>query len=164
VYRRVQFQHVRERLHPGRDDSWGRRIIRDKRTEIQDLESRMCLERITHGVPRFVAQQCVTKIQVNKAFVFSEGTSDCKDFLVSDFEGVGNVRFEALQTTVSAQPISENDIVDITTIKLGRSLIATKDLCQSTCSSTRKFTSDQYDLEIWPGMDAKHTAVTFIQF
>jgi hypothetical protein len=44
---------------------------------------------------------------------------------------------------------SENDIVNITNIQLGRSLIATKDLCQSPCSRTRKFTIDQLDLEIW---------------
>ncbi len=54
VYRRIHFQHVQQRLHPGRDDSWGRRSIREKHTEIQDLECRMCLKRITDGVPRFV--------------------------------------------------------------------------------------------------------------
>jgi hypothetical protein len=124
----------------------------------------MCLERITDGVPRFVAHPARIKIQVNEAFVVSEDACDCKDLSVTDLKVAGNARSQALQPTVSAQPISENDIVDITTFKFGRSLIATKDLRQSTCSSTRKFTMDQLNLEIWSRIGAKHTAVIFIYF
>jgi hypothetical protein len=104
------------------------------------------------------------RLQIIKPLLSRGGASDCKDFLVSDFEVVGKARSEALKTTVSAQPISENIIVNITICKLGRALIATKDLCQSTCSSTRKFTTIQLDLEIWSRIGAKHTAVIFIQF
>jgi hypothetical protein len=46
--------------------------------------------------------------------------------------------------------------------KLGRSLIASKNICKIICSSTRKFTTDQYGLETWSRIGAKHTAVIFI--
>jgi hypothetical protein len=78
----------------------------------------MCFERITDGAPRFVAHPARTKIQVNKAFVFSEGASDCKKFLVTDLRAVGNTYSQALQTTVPAQPISENEIIEVAKIKL----------------------------------------------
>jgi hypothetical protein len=55
--------------------------------------------------------------------------------------------------------IRDNDIVNWTILKLGRALIASKDLCQSTCPSTRKFTADQLDLETRPRIAAKHTSV-----
>ena len=106
----------------------------------------------------------VNKIQVNKAFVFSEGARNCKDFSVTDLTAHGKAWTPALQTTISAQPICENNIVNITIIKLGRALIASKDLCQSTCSSTPKFTKVQFDVKVWSGIGVKHTAVIIIHF
>jgi hypothetical protein len=68
-----------------------------------------------------------------------------------------NERSEEFQTAVSAQPIRENGVVNITISKLGRTLIASKDICQSTCSSTRQFTAGQHDLEVWPRIGAKRS-------
>jgi hypothetical protein len=125
VYRHVHFQHVQECLSPGLDDSWEHRSIVVWRTEIQDLESRMCLERIADCVPGFVAHpKVMPKIQFNKPFVFFEGVSDCKDLSVTDLIVVGNAGSQAFQRTISAQPIRENIIVHIAIIKLGRALIA----------------------------------------
>jgi hypothetical protein len=98
----------------------------------------MCLKIIADCVPCFVANQATTKIQVSKALVFFQGAGDCAEFLAIDLEVLEKAQFEALQTTVTAQPIRDNGIVDVTKTELGRSLIASKDLCQSTCSSTRK--------------------------
>jgi hypothetical protein len=120
VYRHVHFQRLQKRLYPGRREQWsGHRSIREIHTKIQDFECRMCLERITDGVPLFVAHPAKTKIQVNEAFVISKGSSDCKDFLVSDLVVAGKERSQALQTTISAEPISENDIVEVTKINFG---------------------------------------------
>jgi hypothetical protein len=47
-------------------------------------------------------------------FVFSEGTSDCKKFWVTDLRVIGKARSPALQTTVSAQPIREDEIANFT--------------------------------------------------
>jgi hypothetical protein len=155
VYRRIDFHHVRKCLYPGDDHCWRR-----WRPEIQDLECWMCLERITDGAPRFVAHpENPTKIQFNKTFVFSEGARNCKNFSVTDLRDVGKAWFQALQTTVSAQNICEDKIVNSTLNKLGRSLIASKDVCQSTCSSSRKLTADQLDIETWPRIGAKDTDV-----
>jgi hypothetical protein len=91
-------------------------------------------------------------MQVNKTFVFFEGARDCKNFLVPDIMVSGNVWCQALQTTVFAQPIRENRIFNITIMKRGRALIASKDLCQSTSSGTRNFTAAQLDFET-PGLE-----------
>ena len=120
----------------------------------------MCLERITDCVPRLVAYcKIMRKMQVNK----TECASDCKDILISDITVAGRVHAQALQTTVSAQPIRENGIVNFTPTSLGRALIASNNLCQSACPSTRKLTACQFDLETWPGKGAKRTAEIFIQ-
>jgi hypothetical protein len=66
----------------------------------------MCLERITDSVPRFVAQPAITKIKHNKAFVFFEGASDCKQFMLE------LTVCQTFQTTVSAQPIRENGSIE----------------------------------------------------
>jgi hypothetical protein len=132
VYRHVHFHRIQECLYTDRDYSWGQRTIVERRKEIQDLECRMCLERITDDAPRFVPRRLaeasskhdITKIQFQKAFVFSEGASDCKDFSVSDTMAVGEARAKALQNSGSAQRIHENGTVNITTIEFGRSLIA----------------------------------------
>jgi hypothetical protein len=72
VYRHVHFPHVHECLYPALEYCWGYRSITVARTEIQDLECRMCLERIADGAERFVAHpDATTQTQVNKAFVFS---------------------------------------------------------------------------------------------
>ena len=110
----------------------------------------MFLERITDCVPRFVAQQAATKIKNNKVFVVFEGVSDCNNLSVIIFGAAGIDRFQPFQSTVSVQAIHDNGIVNKTSIKIGRSLVASEDLCQSACSSSRKFTHDQNDLEIWP--------------
>jgi hypothetical protein len=53
-----------------------------------------------------------------------------------------------LRRLFSAQPIPhENSIVHVTIIKLGRSLIASKNLGQIACTSTRKFPADQCNIE-----------------
>jgi hypothetical protein len=146
VYRHVRFQHVNERLYPGLEHCWGRWSIVVWLRENQNLKCRMCLERIANGAPRFVVYllEKPRKIQFNEAVVFFEGVSECKDFSVT------NLQLQALQTTVFAQPIRENGRVNITKNDLGRTLAASKDLYQSTCSSTRKFTAIQIDLEVWP--------------
>jgi hypothetical protein len=60
----------------------------------------------------------------------------------------------SLQTTVSAQPIRENKLSIYN--QAGRALIASQDLCQSTCSS--EIDSVQHDLG--SGLErCKHTAV-----
>jgi hypothetical protein len=129
----------------------------------------MCLERIANGAPRFLVHTAgiIPQTQVNEAFVFSDSVRNCKKLPVADInvEVLGQkVLPQAFQTTVSAQPIRDNKIVNITIDKLGRSLIASKDLYQSTCPSTRKLTADQLDLETRPRIGAKHTAVIFIHF
>jgi hypothetical protein len=60
VYRHVHFQHVHECLYLGlehRYGQWG--ISKQSRwpQQIEDLESRMCFERITVCVPHFVVLQ-----------------------------------------------------------------------------------------------------------
>jgi hypothetical protein len=54
------------------------------------------------------------KIQVNKAFVFFEGACDFQEFWFRDTTVVGKAQCQAFQTAVSAQPIRENKIVNIT--------------------------------------------------
>jgi hypothetical protein len=75
-------------------------------------------------------------IQVNKARVLFEGASDCKEFLIADTMVIEKARSQAFQTTISASPISENGIVNITTIKDSRSLIPSKNLSQCDSRST----------------------------
>jgi hypothetical protein len=131
VHRCVHFHHVHKCLYPGDDHCGGRRRIHERptrrccrgrriherRTQIQDLKCRMCLERITDGSPRYVVRnEATTKKQVNKAFVFFEGARNCKDFSVTDLSAPGKVRCEEFQTTVSAQAIRENNIVNFTRI------------------------------------------------
>jgi hypothetical protein len=69
VYRHVHFHHIQECLYPGREHCCGVVVCRKDRMEIQDLECRMCLERIAYCVPRIVARivahRAPTKIQVN---------------------------------------------------------------------------------------------------
>jgi hypothetical protein len=75
----------------------------------------MCLERIADGVPRLVAHpKIMFKHQVNKASIFFEGARNFKDFSVTILRAAGKERCEAFQTTVSAQPIRENRIVNLT--------------------------------------------------
>jgi hypothetical protein len=121
--------------------------------EIQDLEFRMRLERSANVAPRFIIHRGVMKaqFQFNETFVFSEGARDCNDFSVTNRAVVEKV-FEVFQTTVSAQPIRENGIVNVTIIKLTRALIASNDLCRSNYSSTRKVTAAQFDLEVGLGL------------
>jgi hypothetical protein len=69
----------------------------------------------------------------------------------------------ALQTTVSAQPVRENRIVKIITIKLGRALIASKDLSQYYGCSAYDLAGLQLDLETWPRIGARHADVIFLQ-
>ncbi len=72
----------------------------------------MCLERITDGVPRYIAYPgAITQIQVDKALVFSEGARNSKDFSVTDLKVAGKAWYQTLQTTVSAQPTRESGIV-----------------------------------------------------
>jgi hypothetical protein len=95
VYRHVDVHHIQECLYPGRDDIWGRRSIA---VEFQNLECRICLERITDCVPRFVAHpKVMVKIQYNEAFVFSEGACNYKDFSFTDITVTGNAWCQALQ-------------------------------------------------------------------
>jgi hypothetical protein len=70
----------------------------------------MSLERITDGAPRFVVlpEAAIAKIQFDEAFVFSESARNCKEFSITNLEVAENSWFETLQTTVSAQPIREN--------------------------------------------------------
>jgi hypothetical protein len=77
-----------------------------------------CLEIIANRVPRSVAhRQIQPNRQVNKAFVFSEGARNCKDFSVANLTGAGKAhcvqRSQVLQATVSALPNRENQIVDV---------------------------------------------------
>jgi hypothetical protein len=71
---------------------------------------RMCLERITVGAPRFVVHfgSRTRQIQLNEAFVLSEGTRNYKDLSFTILRASGNA------TTVSAQPIREDNIVNVT--------------------------------------------------
>jgi hypothetical protein len=91
MYRHAHFHHINENLYLGVDDSWGRRNIVVLRTEIQDLECRMCLERIADCVPRFVAHPkgIMVNIQIKMAFVFFEGARNCKDFSVAILRAAG---------------------------------------------------------------------------
>jgi hypothetical protein len=94
-----------------------------KTLETQDLESWMCLEKIADCVPRLVAHpKVIHRIQVNKAFIFFDGASDCKEILVTDIKGkvYGKARAQNFQTTVSTQPIRENKTIDRTTMKWQR--------------------------------------------
>jgi hypothetical protein len=125
------------------------------------------LERIANGAPRFVVRleeipiQC--KMQINKTSVVSEGARHCKKFSVSYTTVAGNNWFQAFQTTVSAQPICEKKIVNFAAKKLGRTLIASKDLSQSTSSGSRNFTQGQYYLQTWPRKGTKHPDLIFVQ-
>jgi hypothetical protein len=76
---------------------------------------------------------------------------------------VEKARCQAFQTTVSTQPIRENGIVNITTIKASRSLIACKNLSQYDGRSAYDSTVFQLDLEAWLRKIPKHTAVIFIK-
>jgi hypothetical protein len=91
----------------------------------------MCFERITDCVPRIVGQEAITEITRNKTCIFSEDVSyskklpvyiimvagsNYKAFLIGDATVVGKARCQALQTTVSAQPIHENKTVNVTII------------------------------------------------
>jgi hypothetical protein len=140
VYRNVHCHHVQDCLRPDCDHVWGCRSTCEYQTEIQDLESRMCIERIAKEAPRYVAHIRAIKLQFSEAFVLLEGARDCNDFSVSDLKAARKVQCQALQTTVSAQPIRENGIVNFTAIKLGRALIPYKDLtkycgCCGACDS-----------------------------
>jgi hypothetical protein len=85
----------------------------------------MCLERITNGIPGFVAQcKVIIKLQVNKTFVFSEVARNRLDLLVTVITVAGKEWFESLQTTLSTQPIRENGIINSTIMKTGEALIA----------------------------------------
>jgi hypothetical protein len=106
----------------------------------------MCLERLTDCVPRFVARGL--EDQVNKTFVLFEGARNCKDVLVNLKLVARKEWTKALQTTISAQPIRENDIVNFTTIKLGRSLIASKSSAKYCGCRVREYTI-WLDLEAW---------------
>jgi hypothetical protein len=57
VDRHVHFHHIQECLYLGSGDRWDRRGIDASWTEIQDLECRMCLERIADCVPRVVVHK-----------------------------------------------------------------------------------------------------------
>jgi hypothetical protein len=93
----------------------------------------MCLETITDGAPRFVVHTiAITKIQFNETFVFSYSVRNCKETSFTILRAVGNERSEDFQTTVSAQTIRENGIVNVTNINPGRALIASKTLCQKS--------------------------------
>jgi hypothetical protein len=116
VDRHVHFHHIQECLYSGHDDSWDRRG-NVTRTEMQDLECRMRLERVADRVPRIAALTAVdiSQIQFNEAFAFSEGASDCKNLSFIILEAVGKeARSSDLQTTVSAQPIHEYGTVNTT--------------------------------------------------
>jgi hypothetical protein len=54
---------------------------------IQDLECRVCLERIANGAPRFVVrtEAMPRPFQFNETFVLSESTRDCSEFPVLSF-------------------------------------------------------------------------------
>jgi hypothetical protein len=103
------------------------------------------------------------KIQINKASVFFEAARNCKNVSVTSVTVVGNAWSQALQTTVSAQPIRENGGVNITTHKFGGSLISSKDFCHCFGCSACYATVIQLDLEAWPQAAAKRTAMIFIQ-
>jgi hypothetical protein len=55
MYRHIHFHNIQDCLHAGRDESWGILVV--YHTEIQDLECRMCLKRITDGVNDARCQQ-----------------------------------------------------------------------------------------------------------
>jgi hypothetical protein len=75
VYRHVHLHHVHECLYLGLDLRWHYWVLYTSPLEIQDLESRMRLERIVDCVPSFAAHgiENIMKIQVNKTPVFAEG-------------------------------------------------------------------------------------------
>jgi hypothetical protein len=91
----------------------------------------MRLERIANGAPRVVIHiEAVTRpqFQFKETFVFSDSARDCNELSVTNRTVVGKALREAFQTTVSAQPIRKNKIVNITILKPGRAPIPTKDL------------------------------------
>jgi hypothetical protein len=92
VYRRVHFQHTHECLCPGFDHRWSHSKLKAPHwPETKDLERRMYPESIADCVPGVVAQQCISNLQLNEDFVFFEGVSDCKDFLVTILKVRGKV-------------------------------------------------------------------------
>jgi hypothetical protein len=98
----------------------------------------MRLERIANGAPGFLLHNkaITTQMQLHEAFVFSEGARNCKEFSVTGLVIRVKVVLQAFQTTVSAQPIRENNLVNIATIKPSRTLIASKDLSKyDRCSA-----------------------------
>jgi hypothetical protein len=77
----------------------------------------MRLERIADCAPRFVIYIGVMRpqFQFDETSVLSESARDCNDFLVTNISVAGKALAETFQTTVSTQPIRENESVNSTT-------------------------------------------------
>jgi hypothetical protein len=105
--------------------------------------------RLRESDVRFVAHpKVMPKMQINKAFVFFAGTSDCKEFSVIVITGEKSWS-QALETTVSAQPIHEDELVDVRLNQLGRALIASLDLWEYLGCNACDSAVFQLDFEAW---------------
>jgi hypothetical protein len=71
---------------------------------VEDLECRMCLERIANGAPSFVIhiEAIKPKTKFNESSISTDSVRNCKNLLVDYVKVLGKVLPEVFQTTVSA--------------------------------------------------------------